>query len=236
MSRWSSVERYREWSTTISNLEEKEAVAERVAEELRDGQVVGAGSGSTSFLALRAIARRIERDGLRVRAVPTSTEVSLACAAFGIPTAGLSEARPDWGFDGADEVHEGESGVVRLIKGRGGAMFREKLVMASQSRTLILVDRSKLVDRLGSRFAVPVETHPWAIHLVEERLRALGATEVVPRPAASKDGPVFTENGNLILDARFDDVPDRLEWDLKAIPGVIESGLFIGFPVEIVTP
>jgi ribose 5-phosphate isomerase A len=232
---WSSIERFREWSGSISNREEKEAVAERVAHDLQDGQVVGAGSGSTSFLALHAIARRIQRDHLQVRAVPTSIEVSLACSALGIPTASLAGARPDWGFDGADEVHEAH-GVVRLIKGRGGAMFREKLVMASQAKTLILVDRSKLVDRLGSRFPVPVETHPWALHLVEERLRELGATEVTPRPAASKDGPVFTENGNLILDARFDDVPDRLERDVKAIPGVIESGLFVGFPVEIVTP
>lgn len=233
--RWPSIERFREWSGEISNREEKEAVAERVARELQDGQVVGAGSGSTSFLALHAIARRIERDGLSVRAVPTSTEVALACAALGIPTVGLPEARPDWGFDGADEVHE-RDGVVRLIKGRGGAMFREKLVMASQARTLILVDRSKLVDRLGSRFPVPVETHPWALPLVEERLRTLGATEVVARAAKSKDGPVFTENGNLILDAHFEEIPDALERDVKAIPGVVESGLFVGFPVEIFLP
>jgi ribose 5-phosphate isomerase A len=126
--------------------------------------------------------------------------------------------------------------VVRLIKGRGGAMFREKLVMASQERTLILVDRGKLVDRLGTRFPIPVETHPWALPLVEERLRALGATEVETRPAKGKDGPIFTENGHLILDARFDDVPDRLERDIKAIPGVVESGLFVGFPVEIFLP
>jgi len=233
--RWSTIERYREWPGEISNREEKEAVAARVAGELRDGQVVGAGSGSTSFLALAAIARRIARDGLAVRAVPTSTEVSLACAALGIPTTGLAEVRPDWGFDGADEVHV-RDGVVRLIKGRGGAMFREKLVMASQPRTLILVDRSKLVERLGERFPVPVETHPLALHLVEERLRGLGATEVVLRAAASKDGPVVTENGHLILDARFADVPDRLEAEIKAIPGVVESGLFIGFPVEVVAP
>ena len=233
--RWPSIERFREWSGEISNREEKEAVAERVAGELRDGQVVGAGSGSTSFLALHAIARRIERDGLSVRAVPTSTEVALACAALGIPTVPLPEARPDWGFDGADEVHEGD-GVVRLIKGRGGAMFREKLVMASQARTLILVDRSKRVERLGSKFPIPVETHPEALPLVEERLGELGATEVTLRPAQGKDGPIYTENGHLILDARFDDVPDRLESDLAAIPGVIESGLFVGYPVEIVLP
>ncbi len=233
--RWSTIERYREWPGEISNREEKEAVAARVADELRDGQVVGAGSGSTAFLALAAIARRIAEDGLTVRAVPTSTEVALACAALGIPTTGLAEARPDWGFDGADEVHA-RRGVVRLIKGRGGALFREKLVMASQLRTLVLVDRSKLVDRLGERFPVPVETHPAALHLVEERLRDLGATEVTLRMAASKDGPVLTENGHLLLDARFAEIPDRLERDIKAIPGVIESGLFVGFPVEVVTP
>lgn len=233
--RWSTIERYREWPGEISNREEKEAVAARVADELRDGQVVGAGSGSTAFLALSAIARRVAEDGLTVRAVPTSTEVALACAALGIPTTGLAEARPDWGFDGADEVHV-RRGVVRLIKGRGGALFREKLVMASQPRTLVLVDRSKLVDRLGERFPVPVETHPAALHLVEERLRDLGATEVTLRMAASKDGPVLTENGHLLLDARFAEIPDRLERDIKAIPGVIESGLFVGFPVEVVTP
>jgi len=233
--RWSTIERYREWSGEISNRAEKEAVAARVADELRDGQVVGAGSGSTAFLALSAIARRIADDGLAVRAVPTSTEVALACAALGIPTAALAEARPDWGFDGADEVHV-RDGVVRLIKGRGGAMFREKLVMASQPRTLILVDRSKLVERLGERFPVPVETHPEALHLVEERLRGLGAAEVELRAAVGKDGPVVTEHGHLILDARFAAIPDSLEAEIKAIPGVVESGLFIGFPVEVVTP
>lgn len=233
--RWSTIERYREWPGEISNREEKEVVAARVADELRDGQVVGAGSGSTAFLALSAIARRVAEDGLTVRAVPTSTEVALACAALGIPTTGLAEARPDWGFDGADEVHV-RRGVVRLIKGRGGALFREKLVMASQPRTLILVDRSKLVERLGERFPVPVETHPAALHLVEERLRDLGATEVTLRMAASKDGPVLTENGHLLLDARFAEIPDRLEADVKAISGVIESGLFVGFPVEVVHP
>lgn len=232
---WSTIERYREWPGEISNREEKEAVAARVADELRDGQVVGAGSGSTAFLALSAIARRVAEDGLRVRAVPTSIEVALACAALGLPTTRLAEARPDWGFDGADEVHV-RRGVVRLIKGRGGALFREKLVMASQPRTLILVDRSKLVDRLGESFPVPVETHPEALHLVEERLRGLGATEVALRMAASKDGPVVTEGGHLLLDARFDEIPDRLEADVKAIPGVIESGLFVGFRVEVVVP
>ena len=232
---WSTIDRHRHWSGTISHRDEKEAVAARVAERVRSGDVIGVGSGSTAYLAVVAIGERAAREGLALTAVPTSLEVAQVCAAFGLATADLAEVRPDWGFDGADEVHR-QGDVVRLIKGRGGAMFREKLVMASQRKTLILVDHSKLVDRLGERFPVPVETHPSAVHLVEERLRALGAGAVTLRAAESKDGPVLTENGNLILDARFDDVPDRLEADIAAIPGAIESGLFVGFPVEIVTP
>ncbi len=233
--RWPTSEQFREWSGEISNRKEKEAVAERVAREVENGQVIGAGSGSTAFLALHAISRRIEREGLAVTAVPTSTEVALACSALGIPTTGLAAARPDWGFDGADEVADVE-GAVGLLKGRGGAMFREKLVMASQPKTFILVDRSKRVERLGTRFPVPVEIAPEALHLVLERLEELGAAEARLRAAASKDGPVLTEAGNLIVDARFPRIPATLERAIKAIPGVIESGLFLGFPVEIVTP
>lgn len=230
---WPTVDRYRAWAGTISNLEEKRTLAARVAERVRDGQVIGVGSGSTAFLAIQAIGERAAREGLSITAVPTSVEVAQVCAALGLPTVGLAEVRPEWGFDGADEVDE-RDGVIRLIKGRGGAMFREKLVMASQSETLILVDRSKRVERLGERFPVPVEVHPSALHLVEERLAALRAAEVTLRPAGGKDGPVITENGHLILDARFDDVPNGLEERIAAIPGVIESGLFIGYPVEIV--
>jgi len=233
--RWSTAERYRYWSATISNRDEKEAVAERVAQRVRDGQVIGVGSGSTAYLAVLAIGERATREGLSITCVPTSVEVAQVCAAAGLVTAGLAEVRPEWGFDGADEVHDTDD-VVRLIKGRGGAMLREKLVMASQATTLILVDRSKLVERLGERFPVPVEVHPAALHLVDDRLRGLGATDVTLRPAGGKDGPVITESGNLILDARFGPIPDRLEADIAAIPGVIESGLFVGYPVDIVTP
>lgn len=232
---WSTIERFRHWAGEISHRQEKEAVAARVAERAASGDVIGAGSGSTSYLAILALGERVARESLELTAVPTSLEVAQVCVAVGIPTAGLAEVRPDWGFDGADEVHE-QGGVIRLIKGRGGAMFREKLVIASQAKTLILTDRSKRVERLGERFPVPVETHPDALHLVEEGLRRLGATRVELRAAGGKDGPVITENRNLILDARFDDIPDRLEADLAALPGVIETGLFVGYPVEVVTP
>lgn len=228
---WQRLARYRQWPGEISNRADKERLAAGIAERVESGQAIGVGSGSTSFLALAAIGERVEREGLAITTLPTSHEVALACAAFGLPVASPAERRPDWGFDGADEA----DARGRLIKGRGGAMFREKLVIASSPLTLILVDRTKLVTRLGERFAVPVETHPMALSLVEARLFELGATDVHLRTAGSgKDGPVITENGHLILDARFADIPDEREREIKAIPGVIESGLFVGYAVEVV--
>ena len=229
---WQRLAKFREWNSEISHREEKEAVAERLAARVRDGEVLGVGSGSSAFLALLAIAERVEREGIRVATIPTSHEVGLACAACGLPTTSLTSQRPDWGFDGADEVDANH----RLIKGRGGAMFREKLVMACSAKTIILVDDSKRVERLGERFAVPVEANPQALHLVEEKLLELGAIDVVLRPAVGKDGPVITETSNVILDARFGQIGDEFETKIEAIPGVTACGLFIGYPVEILTP
>jgi ribose 5-phosphate isomerase A len=149
-----------------------------------------------------------------------------------IPTTTLLQARPDWAFDGADEVDPHNS----LIKGRGGAMFIEKLIIASAPKTYILVDTSKLVKTLGEKFPVPVEVYPLAINLVELRLTDLGATEIKLRPGQGKDGPIITETGNLILDVRFGSIGQDMETRIAAIPGVIGSGLFIGYNVEIVTP
>jgi ribose 5-phosphate isomerase A len=137
--------------------------------------------------------------------------------------------RPNWSFDGADEV----SPEGYFLKGRGGAMFREKILMVSSPTRYLLVDRSKLVDRLGQTFPVPVEVYPEALHHVESELPRLGATSVELRLGLRKDGPVITEAGNLILDAAFSSIESTLERDIKAIPGVIESGLFIGYDVNL---
>jgi ribose 5-phosphate isomerase A len=220
------------WAQQISNREEKEQVARKVAARARNGEVIGVGSGSTSYLTVLALGERVRTGALAISAIPTSAELALTCAAFGIPTTTLLAARPDWAFDGADEVDARQ----RLIKGRGGAMLQEKLVIASAPRTCIVVDRSKRVERLGSRFAIPVEIVPAAVHLACERIAALGATDVRLRMAQGKDGPVITELGNLIVDARFAQIEDALETELVAIPGVVESGLFVGYPVEIVEP
>jgi ribose 5-phosphate isomerase A len=217
------------WSDTIINREAKQKIALKIAEKVKDGDVIGVGSGSTSFLALTAIAERVKAEGLNIKAIATSIELSMACSKLGVPLTTLFENRPDWLFDGADEVDPRHN----LIKGRGGAMFKEKLMMASSLKNYIIIDETKLVDKLCTKFPIPIEVFPQALLHVEEQLLALGATSVQLRPAKGKDGPVITENGNLIVDAKFDDVPDDMEVKIKSITGVIESGLFIGFDVEV---
>ncbi len=218
-----------EWSDTISNKEAKQKVAEKIAEKVKDGDILGVGSGSTSFMGLIAIADKIKAEKLNIKAIPTSIEIGMLCSKLGVPLTSLTEARPDWYFDGADEVDPNKS----LIKGRGGAMFKEKLLMSCSPVNYIIVDESKLVKKLGTNFPVPIEVFPAALLHVEKQLKALGANSLIIRPAKGKDGPVITENGNLVLDARFDEINYDTEQKIKAITGVIESGLFIGYNVEV---
>jgi ribose 5-phosphate isomerase A len=218
------------WSGEISNRAAKEELGRQIAEKVEDGEVIGVGSGSTSWIAIHAIAERVRREGLSVTTVCTSQEVTMACIALDLPVASLLQRRPDWAFDGADEVDPDRN----LIKGRGGAMFMEKIVMHASPRNFILVDESKLVTRLGAKFPVPIEVLPVALRLVERELAALGAVAMALRLAVKKDGPVITEHGNFILDVRFREIHKSLERDIKAVPGVIESGLFMGRDVEIV--
>ena len=167
---------------------------------------------------------------MHIIAIPTSYEIKMLCTYLEIPTATLEEKKPDWCFDGADEVDHDNW----LIKGRGAAMFNEKLNIKASNKTYILVDESKIVNKLGTNFPIPVECNPKAINIVKEELYRQGARNVELRLALKKDGSVITENGNLILDAKFDNIDETLEKRLKSITGVIETGLFIGYNVEIV--
>jgi len=214
----------------ISNKEEKEKLAKKIAEKVKDGDVIGFGSGSTSYLTVIEIAKKVKEENISITAIPTSYEIKLLCNYYGIPTASVIEKRPDWGFDGADEINK--DGWV--LKGRGGAMFKEKLNIANSKVTYILADDSKMVEKLGSKFSIPVECYPDAIHHVTEELLILGAKEVQVRKAIGKDGPIITENNNIILDAKFENIEESLEKDIKSITGVVESGLFIGYNIEIV--
>lgn len=218
------------WSGAISNLESKQKAAEKIASKVSNGDVIGVGSGSTSYLAVLAIAQRIKNEKLHIKAIPTSIEIALTCSKMDIPVTSLYENGPDWYFDGADEVGPNN----HMIKGRGGAMFKEKLIMSASRHNYILVDDSKLVAKLGSKFAVPVEVFPNALTNVEAKLKMLGAYEILLRPAQGKDGPVISESGNLILDVRFDTIDKEMEFKIKCITGVIESGLFQNQQVEII--
>ncbi len=214
----------------VANEAAKRAAALQMAGRLRPGDVVGVGSGTTSMFTLEALVVRGRAESIAWTAIATSLEVELACGVAGVPTALLSSLRPDWSFDGADEVDP----AGNLIKGRGGALLREKLVMAASPERYVVVDPSKLVDRLGTRFAVPIEVIPEAVRMVRDTLGARGVAAVSLRHGEGKDGPVITERANYLLDARLHEITERTEAELKAIPGVVESGLFLGYSPRVV--
>ena len=215
----------------INQREEKERIAKQIIEKVKDGQVIGFGSGSTSYLTVIEIAKKLKEEKINIIAIPTSLEIKMLCARLEIPTASIMEKKPDWSFDGADEVDDNNW----MIKGRGGAMFKEKLNIANSPITYILIDKSKRVEKLGSKFKVPVECFPEAINYVKEELVKLGVKEIELRRAIGKDGPILTENNNIILDVKVEEITKELEKEIKAISGVIESGLFIDYNVEIVS-
>lgn len=218
-----------EWNGEILNYEEKLRIGKKIAQRVKDGDVIGVGSGSTSFVATKEIAKRVKEENLHITAIPTSYEINLLCNELGIPTTSLLDKKPDWSFDGADEVNDKNW----LVKGRGAAMYREKLNIVSSKVTYILVDESKFVKNICDKFPIPVEVTPKAINYVRQAMFEMGAESITLRPAKGKDGPVVTEEGNVILDTVFRNVDENLEKRLKSIVGVVETGLFIGYNVVI---
>lgn len=218
------------WKEEISNREAKERVANTVAEFVKDGDVIGFGSGSTSYLTAISIAQKVKRENLHITAIPTSYEIEMLCTYLEIPMAKITEKKPDWCFDGADEVDNDNW----MIKGRGAAMFNEKLNIKNSQKTYILIDESKIVSRLGTNFAIPVEVLPQSLNYVKQELHNMGASHIELRMALKKDGPVITQNGNLIIDVNFDNIDQFMEKRLKEITGVVETGLFIGYNIEII--
>jgi ribose 5-phosphate isomerase A len=204
----------------------KEAAGRRAADLVESGTVLGLGTGSTVWFALLRLAERVRHEGLVVRGVPTSLDTERKARELGLPLATLDEVEAiDLTIDGADEIDP----RFDMIKGGGGALLREKVVASITRREVIVVGRDKLVERLGTTFALPVEVVPFARATVARAVATLGC-EPVPRRA--KDGAIArTDNGNEVLDCRFrDGIADAaaLEARLAAIPGVVESGLFIG--------
>jgi ribose 5-phosphate isomerase A len=203
----------------------KEVAGRRAAALVEDGMTLGLGTGSTVHFALLAMAERIRNEGLRVRGVPTSLDTERKARELAIPLATLDEIeRIDLTIDGADEI----DARFDMIKGGGGALLREKVVASCSRRVAIVVGASKVVSRLGTTFALPVEVVPFACGPVERALRSLGCE---PRRREAQGRPYLTDNGNAILDCRFArgiDDAKHLERAIDAIPGVVESGLFIG--------
>lgn len=204
----------------------KRKAGERAAEDVTDGDVVGLGTGSTAAYAVEAIGRRVEA-GLDVAGVPTSYQSRALAIDAGIPITALDAVDGvDLAIDGADQVLDGGGREGALIKGGGGAHAREKYVDAAADRFVVVADRSKLSSRLDR--PVPIEVLPDAVPVVADRLAAMGGNPTL-READRKDGPVVTDNGNLVCDCAFGAIADpaALAQSLSSIPGVVEHGLFV---------
>jgi len=210
----------------------KEAAGRRAAEFVSTGTVVGLGTGSTVFYTLARLAERIEQEGLEIQTVATSIDTELKSRELGIPQVDLGEVeRIDLTIDGADEI----DGDFNMIKGGGGALLREKVVASVSTKEVIAVGEGKVVDRLGLGFLLPVETIPFARSTVSRALEGLGGQPILR--LAEAESPYATDNGNEILDCRFEDGiadPATLERQIAAIPGVVESGLFVGLASTLV--
>lgn len=205
----------------------KRAAAGRAVTLVDDGMVLGLGTGSTVAHVLAALAERVQA-GLRVVGIPSSRVTETAAARLGIPLTTLAEHPVlDLTIDGADEVDP----ALDLIKGGGGALLREKILAAASRRLVIVVDDSKLVPRLGERFALPVEVVPFALPVVGRAL-----ADLQPRPRARDGALVITDNGNHLLDLRTGPLPDpaALAARLNALPGVVDHGLFLGMTSTLV--
>jgi ribose 5-phosphate isomerase A len=205
-------------------------IYERALEFVHDGATLGLGSGRAAAQFTKVLGARVQ-GGLRVRAVPTSRATAKLATELGIPLAALEQAMPlDLDVDGADEVDP----QLNLIKGYGRALVREKIVAAASKKLIILVGSEKEVDVLGSRGNLPVEVVPFSLPLCRLRLTELGCR---PVPYAV-DGQLFTtDNGNYILDCGVDPLsdPTELEARMRAIPGVVGTGLFLGMADTVLT-
>lgn len=205
----------------------KQEVGKAAAARVQSGSIVGLGTGSTTAYAIEYIGERLKSGELKdIKGVPTSFQASVLAKQYGIPLTTLDEIdRIDIAIDGADEVDPQKN----LIKGGGAAHTREKIVDALAEEFIVVVDSSKLVDRLGSTFLLPVEVLPMAMTPVMQAIEKLGGKPEL-RMGVKKAGPVITDQGNFVIDVKFDSIdnPAELEKTLNNIPGVLENGLFVG--------
>ncbi len=205
----------------------KQAVGKAAADRVQSGMIVGLGTGSTTAYAIQSIGERLRSGDIKdIKGIPTSFQAIVLAKEYGIPLTTLDEVEKiDLAIDGADEVDPNKN----LIKGGGAAHTREKIVDTLAEYFIVVVDSSKIVDRLGSTFLLPVEVLPLAMTPVMRAITKLGGQPQL-RMGVKKAGPVITDQGNFVIDVKFDriDDPATLEKELNNIPGVLENGLFVG--------
>jgi ribose 5-phosphate isomerase A len=190
--------------------------------------VLGLGTGSTVAFFLEALAAKVA-SGLQVVGIPSSRRTAFEARRLGIPLADFSvHRRIDVTVDGADQI---EAGTLNLVKGLGGALLREKIIATASKRMIVIADDSKLVERLDGKTPLPVEVARFGWPVTVERLAALGAA---PRLRLQREKPVMTDNGNYLVDCFFAAIPPELESRLKAVVGVVETGLFIGLATSAI--
>ncbi|NET55924.1 MAG: ribose-5-phosphate isomerase RpiA [Symploca sp. SIO2E6] len=205
----------------------KQEVGKAAAERVQSGTIVGLGSGSTAAYAIQYIGERLKSGEIKdIQGIPTSFQAEVLAKQYGIPLTTLDAVdHIDLAIDGADEVDP----QLNLIKGGGAAHTREKVVDALASLFIVVVDSGKLVEQLGSTFLLPVEVIPMALTPVMGAIKKLGGKPEL-RMGVKKAGPVITDQGNMVIDVKFDSIdnPGELEKNLNNIPGVLENGLFVG--------
>jgi ribose 5-phosphate isomerase A len=209
----------------------KKAAAEAAAKLVEPGMVVGLGTGSTAAFLLRELGRRIAEEGLRIVGIPTSERTAEQARSLKIPLTTLAEhTEIDLTIDGTDEV---ERDTLYLIKGHGGALLREKIVAAASKQMAVVADETKLVERLGTHFSLPVEVVPFGWQATERKLSQIGANPALRLGADKK--PYVTDGGHYIVDCAYGPIeaPKEVAHHLDHVVGVVEHGLFLGFASRV---
>ena len=219
-----------DWKNNVNNKDEKLKLAQRMAKRVKNHDIIGFGSGTTSYLTVLEIAKRIQAENLKIKAIPTSKIIEELCLKLKIETISLKDEKPMWCFDGADEIDPHNW----LIKGMGAALYKEKLNIKNSNENYILVDSSKFVSKLGEKHPVPVECKINKVDYVKEKVKELGAKKVEIRKSNINEDYRITDNGNYLLFAWFNNIQANLEQELIKIDGVVESGLFIGYDIIVV--
>jgi ribose 5-phosphate isomerase A len=205
----------------------KQEVGKAAADLVKSNSIVGLGTGSTTAYAIEYLGKRLKEGELsNIQGIPTSFQAEVLAKKYGIPLTTLDAVdHIDVAIDGADEVDPHKN----LIKGGGAAHTREKVVDSLADSFIVVVDSGKLVDSLGSTFLLPVEVIPMAMTPAMAALANLGGKPEL-RMGIKKAGPVVTDQGNLVIDVKFDEIKDpaNLEKTINNIPGVLENGLFVG--------